>query len=93
MLLLRYGSLCSVSLPCNVMDWSVIYDCNIYRPKVITLCSCSAEHEFSTAHKNLMAFFIGFYAYAIIVHTRALQLLPQLLMKQFDTLMHCLQIH
>ena len=32
-----------------------------------------------------MAFYIGFYAYAIIVHTRADQLLPQLLMKQFDT--------
>ena len=33
-----------------------------------------------------MAFYIGFYAYAIIVHTRADQLLPQLLMEQFDTL-------
>ena len=33
-----------------------------------------------------MAFCIGFYAYAIIVHTRADQLLPQLLMEQFDTL-------
>ena len=32
-----------------------------------------------------MAFNIGFYAYAIIVHTQANQLLPQLLMKQFDT--------
>ena len=32
-----------------------------------------------------MAFYIGFYAYAIIVHTQADQLLPQLLMKQFDT--------
>ena len=32
-----------------------------------------------------MAFYIGFYAYAIIVHTRANQLLPQLLMEQFDT--------
>ena len=32
-----------------------------------------------------MAFYIGFYAYAIIVHTRADQLLPQLLMEQFDT--------
>ena len=29
--------------------------------------------------------YIGFYAYAIIVHTRADQLLPQLLMEQFDT--------
>ena len=35
-----------------------------------------------------MAFNIGFYAYAIIGHTRAnqLQLLPQLLMEHFDTL-------
>ena len=33
-----------------------------------------------------MAFYIGVYAYAIIVHTRADQLLPQLLMGQFDTL-------
>ena len=32
-----------------------------------------------------MAFNIGFYAYAIINHTRADQLLPQLLMEQFDT--------
>ena len=32
-----------------------------------------------------MAFCIVFYAYAIIVHTRADQLLPQLLMEQFDT--------
>ena len=32
-----------------------------------------------------MAFHIGFYAYAIIGHTRADQLLPQLLMEQFDT--------
>ena len=32
-----------------------------------------------------MAFYIGFYAYAFIVHTRADQLLPQLLMEQFDT--------
>ena len=32
-----------------------------------------------------MAFYIGFYAYAIIVHTGADQLLPQLLMEQFDT--------
>ena len=29
---------------------------------------------------------IGFYAYAIIGHTQADQLLPQLLMEQFDTL-------
>ena len=28
---------------------------------------------------------MGFYAYAIIGHTRADQLLPQLLMEQFDT--------
>ena len=33
-----------------------------------------------------MAFNIGFYAYAIIGHTRAGQLLPQLLMEDFDTL-------
>ena len=33
-----------------------------------------------------MAFNIGFYAYAIVVHKRADQLLPQLLMEQFDTL-------
>ena len=33
-----------------------------------------------------MAFYIGLYAYANIVHTRADQLLPQLLMEQFDTL-------
>ena len=32
-----------------------------------------------------MAFYIGFYAYAIKGHTRAVQLLPQLLMEQFDT--------
>ena len=32
-----------------------------------------------------MAFHIRFYAYAIIGHTRADQLLPQLLMEQFDT--------
>ena len=32
-----------------------------------------------------MAFNIGFYAYAIIGHTRADQLLPHLLMEQFDT--------
>ena len=34
----------------------------------------------------LYGFCIGFYAYAIIGHTRADQLLPQLLMEQFDTL-------
>ena len=33
-----------------------------------------------------MALNIGFYAYAIIGHTHADQLLPQLLMEQFDTL-------
>ena len=32
-----------------------------------------------------MAFNIGFYAYAIIGHTRANQFLPQLLMGQLDT--------
>ena len=32
-----------------------------------------------------MAFNLGFYAYAIIGHTGADQLLPQLLMEQFDT--------
>ena len=34
----------------------------------------------------LNGFYIGFYTYAIIVHTRADQLLPQLLIEQFDTL-------
>ena len=33
-----------------------------------------------------MAFYIGVYAYAIIVHTWADQFLPQLFMEQFDTL-------
>ena len=33
-----------------------------------------------------MALYIGFCAYAIIVHTRADQLLLQLLMEQLDTL-------
>ena len=33
-----------------------------------------------------MAFNIGFYAYAIIGHSRADQLLPQLSMEHFDTL-------
>ena len=32
-----------------------------------------------------MAFNIVLYAYAVIGHTRANQLLPQLLMEQFDT--------
>ena len=32
-----------------------------------------------------MAFYIGFDAYAIIVHTHDDQLLPQLLKEQFDT--------
>ena len=32
-----------------------------------------------------MAFNIVFYAYAMIGHTRADELLPQLLMEQFDT--------
>ena len=40
-----------------------------------------------------MAFNIEFYAYAIIGHTRADQLLPQLLMEQFDTFpIHCRHI-
>ena len=34
----------------------------------------------------LNGFYIGFYAYAIIGHTWADQLLPQLLMEQIDTL-------
>ena len=34
-----------------------------------------------------MAFYIGVYAFAIIVHTWVNQLLPQLLMEQFDTLL------
>ena len=33
-----------------------------------------------------MAFYIGVYAYAIIVHTRADELLSQLLIGHFDTL-------
>ena len=33
-----------------------------------------------------MAFYTWVYAYAIIVHIQADQLLPQLLMEQFDTL-------
>ena len=32
-----------------------------------------------------MGFYIGFYAYAIIGHTQADQLLPQLFVEQFDT--------
>ena len=32
-----------------------------------------------------MTFYIGVYAYAFIDHTWANQLLPQLLMEQFDT--------
>ena len=32
-----------------------------------------------------MAFYIGVYAYAFIDHSRADQLLPELLMEQFDT--------
>ena len=40
-----------------------------------------------------MAFYIGFYAYAIIGHTRADQLPPNLLMEQFDTFpMQCRHI-
>ena len=39
-----------------------------------------------------MAFDIGFYAYAIIGHTWAHQLLPQLLMEQFDTFVSTLNI-
>ena len=35
-----------------------------------------------------MAFNIGLYAYSIIGHTRADQLLPQLLMEQFDTCLY-----
>ena len=35
-----------------------------------------------------MALYIGFYAYAIIGHTQADQLLPQLLMEQFDTFLN-----
>ena len=35
-----------------------------------------------------MAFCIGFYANAIMGHTRADQLLPQLLMEQFDTCLY-----
>ena len=39
-----------------------------------------------------MAFYIGVYAYAIIVHTWADQLSPQLLMEQFDTFPNILNI-
>ena len=40
-----------------------------------------------------MAFYLGFYAYAIMVYTRADQLLPQLLMEHFDTfLIQCRHI-
>ena len=35
-----------------------------------------------------MAFCIGFYAYAITVHTQADQLLPLLLMERFDALLY-----
>ena len=35
-----------------------------------------------------MAFNIALYAYAIIGHTLADQLLPQLLMEQFDTILY-----
>ena len=35
-----------------------------------------------------MAFNIGFYAYAVIGHTRADQLLPQLLMEQFELFLY-----
>ena len=35
-----------------------------------------------------MAFNIGFYAYAIIGHKQTDQLLPQLLMEQFDTFLY-----
>ena len=35
-----------------------------------------------------MAFNIGFYAYAIIGHNQADQLLPQLLIEQFDTFLY-----
>ena len=35
-----------------------------------------------------MAFDIGFYAYAVIGHLRADQLLPQLLMEEFGTFLY-----
>ena len=35
-----------------------------------------------------MAFNVGIYAYAIIVHTWADQLIPQLLMEQFDVCLY-----
>ena len=35
-----------------------------------------------------MALYIGFYAYANIVHTQADHLLTQLLMEQYDTLLY-----
>ena len=55
-----------------------------YPPQTLWWVYC-----FHVVHPSVppsMAFYIGFYAYAIIVHTRADQLLPQLLMEQFDTL-------
>ena len=40
-----------------------------------------------------MAFYLGVYACAIIVHKQANQFLPQLLMEQFDTLLiQCIHI-
>ena len=45
----------------------------------------------------LIGFYIGFYAYAVKVHTLADQLLPQHLMEQFDTFpiqcRHILHMH
>ena len=65
--------------------WNFIKPCkhiHIYKTKtflkksvrVISLCS------------SKYLFYIEVYAYAIIIHTRADQLLPQLPMKQFDTM-------
>ena len=40
-----------------------------------------------------MGFYIWFYAFAIIGHTKADQLLPQLFMEQFDTIpIQCIHI-
>ena len=40
-----------------------------------------------------MGFYIGLYAYAIIGHTQADQLLPQLFMEQFDTSRYIEHMH
>ena len=39
-----------------------------------------------------MAFNIGFYAYAILGHAQANQLLPHLMMEQFDTIANSIRV-